>query len=169
MAETLTIRATTVDDLSEIDALFGRSYPALLKNSYPPSLIVTAIPLIARAQPRLLASGSYFAVIDSDGVIVGAGGWSSHDPRRQTNGAPATGHIRHVVTDHRRVRKGIGRALMGHVFDTARAAGMTRLDCLSTRMAVPFYAACGFEAVQPVLIALRAGIDFPAVLMQRSL
>lgn len=169
MTGVLTIRPTAPADLAEVDALFQRSYPALLKDHYPPSLMVTAVPLIARAKPELLASGRYFAVIDAEGAIVGAGGWSSTDPRQGRRGAAATGHIRHVVTDHRRAREGVGRALMAHIFDDARQAGIRRMDCLSTLMAVPFYAACGFEEVRPVVIPLRAAIDFPAVLMERSL
>lgn len=169
MPELLTIRTTRREDLSEIDALFQRSYPVLLKDHYPPSVRVMALPIIARANPALVASGRYFAVTDGWDRIIGAGGWSGMDPRLQRPGAPTTGHIRHVVTDHTRVRQGIGRALMGHIFDDARAEGVLRLDCLSTRMAVPFYAACGFDEVGPVSIDLRSGIEFPAVLMQRSL
>jgi GNAT superfamily N-acetyltransferase len=169
MDDILSIRTTSRADLAEVDALFQRSYPALLKHHYPPSILVTAIPLISHAQPRLLASGSYFAVTDQTGAIVGAGGWTPSAPPGQRSGAAATGHVRHVVTDHRRVRAGIGRALMAHVFDDARGAGMTRLDCLSTLMAVPFYAACGFEEVGPQVIPLAPGIEFPAVLMRRSL
>ena len=169
MTDLLTIRHTRANDLAELDALFQRSYPALLKGHYPPSLMVMAIPLIARANPRLLSSGRYFAVTDRSGSIVGAGGWSGADPRRQMAGPPTTGHIRHVVTDHARLREGIGRKLMAHILDDARSAGVSRLDCLSTRMAVPFYAACGFEVSGPVTIELRPGIEFPAVLMHKSL
>lgn len=161
MTEQLTIRKTGRGDLAELDRLFARSYPALLKGHYPPSLMVMAIPLIARANPALLASDRYFAVVDGEGAIVGAGGWSGRDPR--------VGHVRHVVTDHRRTRAGIGRALMQHIVNDARRAGMARLDCLSTRMAVPFYAACGFENLGPVTIDLRPGIEFPAVFMRRAI
>lgn len=169
MTELLTIRRTGREDLAEVDALFQRSYPALLKGHYPPSLIVMAVPLIARAKPELLVSGRYFAVIDAGGAIVGAGGWSSADPRRGRPGEGATGHVRHVVTDHRRTRQGIGTALMAHILDDARKAGVRQMDCLATRMAVPFYSACGFARVRPVVIPLREAIDFPAVLMQRRL
>ena len=169
MNETLSVRVARSSDLSEIDALLGRSYPVLLKGHYPPSVLVTAIPLISKAQPRLLASGTYFVVLDREGAVLGAGGWTSVEPGTGRKGAPSTGHIRHVVTDHRRVRQGIGRALMGRIFDSAREAGIVRLDCLSTLMAVPFYAACGFEEVGPVSVDLRPGIAFPAVRMHREL
>lgn len=169
MDDLLTIRTTRSDDLKEIDGLLRRSYPALLKEHYPPSLMVMAVPLIARANPGLIASGRYFAVREGSGRIVGAGGWSSMEPRRRQPGAPTTGHIRHVVTDHTCVRRGVGRALMEHIFEDARAEGVMRLDCLSTLMAVPFYAACGFEEAGPVSVDLGPGIEFPVVLMRRAL
>ena len=78
--ETLTIRTAGREDLAELDQLFASSYPALLKPDYPPSLLVTAIPRIARANPRLIASGTFFVVCRSDDRIVGAGGWTRAAP-----------------------------------------------------------------------------------------
>lgn len=169
MGSTLTVRLSDKRDLTEVDALLARSYPILLKDHYPPSVLVTAVPHISKAQPRLLASGTYFVVENDAGDIVGAGGWTAVKPGTRQVGAPKTGHIRHVVTDHRQTRSGIGRALMDHVFVSARAAGMEELECLSTLMAVPFYASCGFVEEGPVSVNLRAGIDFPAILMRCKL
>jgi GNAT superfamily N-acetyltransferase len=73
-----------------------------------------------------------------------------------------------VVTDHRHQRRGIGRALMARVLDDARTAGMARMECLSTRTAVPFYTAMGLHRVADVLVPLRPGIDFPAVQMEMT-
>ncbi|MDJ1007812.1 MAG: GNAT family N-acetyltransferase [Paracoccaceae bacterium] len=167
----MTAAAITVDvaspaDLAAVDALLSRSYPVLLKPDYPPSVLVTALPLISRAQPRLLACGTYYVARDGD-EIVGAGGWTMAAP----GGARArqrVGHIRHVVTDHRRTRQGIGRALMARVFETARAAGMTRLEAQATRTAVSFYRAMGFAVLGAVDVPLRPGIVFPAVAMARA-
>lgn len=169
MGETLTVRQSGKGDLAAVDALLGRSYPALLKDHYPPSLLVTAIPAISKAQPRLLASGTYFVVEDEAGQIVGAGGWTAVAPGEPDAGASTTGHIRHVVTDHRLTRRGIGKVLMTRIFSSAKEAGMTRLDCLSTLMAVPFYASCGFVEEGPVSVNLRPGIEFPAILMRLQL
>ena len=58
---------------------------------------------------------------------------------------------------------------MARVEAQARDAGITRLECLSTRMAVPFYAALGFRVLGPVEVPLRPGIVFPAVAMIRVL
>lgn len=163
----LTIEVAQSRDLAEVDVLLARSYPVLLKPDYPPSVLVTALPLISKANPRLLVSGTYY-VARLDGVLVGAGGWTMAAP----GGARArgrVGHIRHLVTDHRQTRRGVGRALMARTFEEAAAAGVKRLEAQSTRTAVPFYAAMGFEALGEIAVPLRPGITFPAVAMARAL
>jgi len=164
----LTVRPSVRADLAAIDALLARSYPALLKADYPPSVLVTALPIIARARPELVASGHYYVVVAEDGAIVGAGGWSTGAPGGG-GGHPSIANIRHVVTDHRRTRQGIGRALMTRILGDARAAGARLADCLSTRTAVPFYEAMGFQTLGPCKVELRAGVSFPAIQMQRPL
>jgi len=168
MNPTFLIRRATPADLAEIDALLGRSYPALLKGAYAPSLLVTAIPLISKAQPHLLASGTYFVVTDEK-ELVGAGGWTRAVPGTRDKATQSVGHIRHVVTDHRRVRQGIGRRLMEHVLGSAREAGIKTLECYSTLMAVPFYTSIGFQTLGDMSVPLRPGIDFPAVHMRCAL
>jgi GNAT superfamily N-acetyltransferase len=163
----ITIRTATRADIAAIDALLARSYPRLLKADYPPSVLVTAIPRISRAQPGLVTSGTYYVAVD-DARIVGAGGWTATAP---AGGGilPGRANVRHVVTDDRMVRRGIGRALMTHVFEAAAAAGMTWMHCLSTRTAVPFYAALGFDVIGDTTVPLGPGVDFPAVAMRRDL
>src|SRR6056297_1350404 len=114
--ETLTVRTATKEDLAALDLLFSTSYPALLKADYPPSLLVTAIPRIARANPRLVASGTYYVICDQKGALVGAGGWTRAAPPGFES-AGEVGNIRHVVTDKDRTRQGIGTRLMRHIFE----------------------------------------------------
>ena len=91
---------------------------------------------------------------------LGAGGWSQ--------GGAAVAEIRHVVTDHRQQRQGIGRALMVRIFADAGAAGATSFTCKATRTAVPFYRAMGFVVLGEIEVPLAPGISFPAVAMQRA-
>jgi GNAT superfamily N-acetyltransferase len=166
---TIIVRAATPADTAAVDALLARSYPRLLKADYPPSVIVTALPMISRARPELLASGTYFVAVDDAGAVVGAGGWSGRRPR-MGDLSGRSGDVRHVVTDDRSLRRGIGRAILERVFETARAEGLTSLACLSTRTAVPFYRALGFCAWGPapeVEITLAPGITFPVRPMRR--
>jgi GNAT superfamily N-acetyltransferase len=162
----ITLRTATAADIAGIDALLARAYPRLLKADYPPSLLVTAVPRIARAQPALVTCGTYHVATDEDGAILAAGGWTRAAPGDGTL-REGTGNIRHVVTDDRLTRRGIGRALLTCVIDEARDHGIARLDCLSTLTAVSFYRALGFGGDRPVTIPLGPGLDFPAVAMQR--
>lgn len=156
------VRPTTKADLAAVDMLLARTYPKLLKADYPPSVLVTALPIVSRARPELLVCGTYYAVLD-EADILGAGGWT---PDKQD---AALGHIRHVVTDDRALRRGVGRRLMAHCFEKARAAGVTRMECWATRTAVPFYKAVGFAEVGLIDVQLAGGISFPSVRMTQDL
>ncbi len=162
----LIVRPGIRDDIGAVDALLRRSYGALLRADYPPSTLVLALPTMARAQPALLASGRYF-VAEEDGKILGVGGWSAEPPR---GGAPVPGlgHVRHVATDARVARRGVGRAVMGHVVSNAAAAGVRRMLCLSTLSAMPFYAALGFGTLRPLTLQIN-GAPFPVMEMAYEL
>jgi GNAT superfamily N-acetyltransferase len=165
------LRHATFADLAAVDALLARSYPRLLAPDYPPSVLVLAVPIIARARPELLASGRYWLAEDAAGRVIGAGGWSAQGPA-PSDGSGGTGaaqaglaHVRHVATDPDALRCGVARALMGRVMAEAAAAGFGIMECLSTRTAVPFYTAIGFRQLEAVEVPLRPGIVFPAVRM----
>lgn len=158
----MTVRTATAADLDAVDALLRRVYPKLLKEDYAPSIRVLVLPRISRAQPRLVTSGTYF-VVERDAEIVGAGGWT-RDGRDGT-----LGHVRHVVTSDRHLRRGVGRELMAHVFATARAAGIARMVCWSTFTGAPFYAAMGFVQRGEIEVPLGQVVRFPAVEMWRDL
>ena len=162
-----TLRAAIKRDISAIDGLLARAYPRLLKPDYPPSIPVMALPKISRAQPEMVTCGTYY-VVEEDGVLLGAGGWTATAPGKGglTRGV---GHVRHVVTDDRATRRGVGRTLMDHITKDAKAQGLRRLHCYSTLTAVPFYGAMGFDVLGHITIPIGPGIDFPAVEMERHL
>ena len=81
---------------------------------------------------------------------------------------PGLGHVRHVATDARAARRGVGRAVMERVMYDAREGGARRLSSLSTLTAVRFYEALGFRTMRPILLRF-GGADFPAVEMERDL
>jgi N-acetylglutamate synthase-like GNAT family acetyltransferase len=168
MADTITIRPTTAHDLPAVDALLAASYPALLKRDYAPSVLVMALPLISRANPALLRSGTYFIAEDSAGAALAAGGWTRSAPQGGV-GVPQIGHVRHVATHPAHLRKGLAQAIMTRLLADALAAGVERMICQSTQTAVPFYRAMGFRARDEIHVALRPGITFPAIEMERAL
>ncbi|MEX0350537.1 MAG: GNAT family N-acetyltransferase [Paracoccaceae bacterium] len=156
------VRAAERADMAEVDALLARSYPRLLKPDYPPSVLVTALPIISRARPELFGCGTYF-VADGAEAILGAGGWTRDHKQR------GLGHIRHVVTDHRALRRGVGRAVLAHALSQAQASGIAEMECWSTRTAAPFYAAMGFQSEGSIQVPLQPGISFPAIRMRLRL
>jgi GNAT superfamily N-acetyltransferase len=162
-AGVLTLRHAEPADLSAVDRLMQRSYTKLLSADYPPSTMVLAVPRLARAQPALLKSGSYFLAEDGAGRVLAAGGWTRG--RRPGSGPVDAGSVRHVATDPSVLRQGVGRALMHRVIQDATQAGMLWLDCLATRTAVPFYEALGFRALFPTEVTLAPGIQFPVLRM----
>lgn len=163
-----TLRTATHADIAAVDALLVRSYPILLKPDYPPSVMVSIVPLISRAQPALVTCGTYF-VVEVESSVVAAGGWTDAGPRGGRREA-ALCHVRHVVTDARATRQGHGRSLMSHIMTTARAAGNSRIEALSTLTAVPFYDAMGFVARGEVAVPIGATrLPFQAVQMEAIL
>lgn len=156
------IRTSTGADLGAVDALLARSYPKLLKADYPPSVLVTVLPLISRAQPGLLVCGTYY-VAEEAGEILGAGGWT------RDRKDPARGDIRHVVCDDRHLRRGIATALLQRCFETARDGGVVEMECWSTLTARGFYEAMGFEVQGPMDVELAGGIRFASLRMVRGL
>lgn len=161
----LDIRVTTLEDFEAVDGVLSRSYPEVLRADYMPSVLRAALPIISRAQPELLASGTYFAGF-LNGQIVTAGGWTREAPGTGSV-VSGVGHLRHVVSDPEHLRKGYARALMGRVVLDAKQAGVNVLQCQATLSAVAFYRACGFVDVEGIEIVLRPGIVFPALRMER--
>ena len=162
-ADVITLRTAVASDVPALQRILTGSYTRLLKSSYPPSVQVTAIPIISQVNPALVTSGSYYVAVAQDDTVLGGGGWT-----RSIKGS-AVADVRHVVTDHRYLRRGVARRIMMGLVSEARHAGAERLDCLSTRMAVPFYEAMGFMIEGKVTIGLRPGVDFPAVRMVKDL
>lgn len=159
----VSIRTAGAQDIGALDKLLAQSYTSLLKHDYPPSVQVTAIPVIAKVNPILVTSGSYFVAETQEGKIVGGGGWS-----RSVRGR-SVGDVRHFVTRKDRLRQGIGRRLMQEVIFDAGHQGITQLNCLATRTAEPFYHALGFDRQKEVIVGLRPGIDFPVIRMSRPI
>ena len=163
MSDPFHIRPASLRDLSSVTQLFRQSYPRLLPQDYDPGVLRDALPMITTAQPALLACGTYF-VAEADGEIIGAGGWTDLSPTRGVYGIDE-GHVRHVATHPEWLRRGVARALIAAALDSARAHGMRRMHCMSTRTARAFYAAMGFQERGEIELMLAPGVYFPAVQM----
>ena len=167
MTSYLAIRIADLQDSASVTALLEASYTNQLKNSYSPEVLARALPLMTKANPRLLKSGTYY-VVQAGAELVGCGGWSKEAPG---TGAltKGTAHIRHVATHPDWLRHGIGRSLLSRCFDEAASAGISILECHSTLSAVEFYLAIGFKVVRPLKMKLAPDTSIDGVLLRRAL
>ncbi|RIA56879.1 GNAT family N-acetyltransferase [Dichotomicrobium thermohalophilum] len=160
------IRPATPRDEEAVAALLQSSYGTLLADAYDPDVLERALPLLTRPRPGLLASGRYHIAEFAGLGPAGCGGWSLEAPDQpDTPVELATGHLRHFATHPDAVRQGIGASLLERCVAEAKAAGVQRLQCVSTRQAVPFYAALGLRVVGPVPCQLAPDITLAGVSM----
>lgn len=170
MPANISIRTATPSDAEAVGTLLQASYPTLMAPGYPADVLERALPLIVRANPALLRSGTYCLAEAPDGALAGCGGWTLERPGAADAPVdPALGHIRHFATHPGWTRRGVGRALFERCAADARAAGVRRFECYASLVAEPFYAALGFVAVEPLVVAMGPGISFPSVRMIRDL
>ncbi|MEP1113209.1 MAG: GNAT family N-acetyltransferase [Nitratireductor sp.] len=163
---TVTVRPATAADSAAITALLALSYPAAYAGWYEAELLARALPFMTRANPGLIASGT-FHVAFLGGRLAGCGGWSPCAPDGRQHAG--TAHLRHFAVDPAAMRRGIGRALFLRCRDEARARGFTRLECQSSLLAETFYRRLGFERAEAMAITLPDGTAFPGVLMQAAI
>ena len=163
----LIIRSARARDAGSVGLVLTRSYSQLLAADYPAPLLRQVVPILSRPRPELLGLPSYLVAVKG-GRIVAVGGWSRSQPGGGV-GTDDVGHIRHVACDPDYLRQGITRALLEVCLASAEAAGIRLLSCLSTRTAVPFYRAMGFDGAAEIELRISPGVLFPAVEMRKWL
>lgn len=159
------LRAATPVDGNAVSTLLEASYPQLLAPDYAPRLLAAALPLITRANPRLLSSGTYYVAEAGGNAVVGCGGWTVEAPGGGDS-RPGVGHIRHFAIHPEWTRRGIGRALLDRCVEEARAHDIENLECFSTLTAEAFYRAAGFVTVGPVNVPMSPTVALPGIHMR---
>ena len=168
MAANVVLRAALPSDGLAIESILSASYSELLKGAYSEPLLAVALPALTRANPVLLASGTFYLAENSSGCMVGCGGWTHQRPGTDEI-EEGIAHIRHFATHPDWSARGIGRLIYNHCEGQAREARVKIFDCYSTLNAQPFYAALGFRTISANEVMLRGTIKFPIVLMRRSI
>jgi GNAT superfamily N-acetyltransferase len=162
------IRVAALSDSDAVSALLVASYSSLLTAHYSSDTLGGALPFMTRANPKLLASGTYYVAEKELGCLIGCGGWTIDRPRGgQTIEGEA--HIRHFATHPGWVGRRVGSSLLGRCISDARVRGIRKLHCFSTLTAEGFYRASGFEAIGPIDVPMGSCLAFPGVLMIRKL
>jgi N-acetylglutamate synthase-like GNAT family acetyltransferase len=167
MASDLRIRVAGMQDAAAVTDLLRASYPVLMADFYDPALLQRALPIMTRANPALLSSGRYYLAEDSEGRVVGCGGWSFARPAVGEE-QEGLAHIRHFASHPDRLRRGIGRALFARCAEDAAASAVARFEVYASLNAERFYRAVGFERLRAVEVQMAPGLSFPSILMECS-
>lgn len=163
------VRVASIDDAKSVEALLKASYSQLMVAAYGRVFLEPALDLITRANPFLLASGSYYVAETADGILVGCGGWTKSAPEDRNKIVGQIGHLRHFATHPDWICSGVGRAIYETSQSAARRCDVKTLEVLASLNAEDFYAALGFKRVREVSVAIGEGVHLPSIMMQQDL
>ena len=167
-------RPATEADIPAIAALMARAIDRLQDAFLSPAQVVASKSVMG-LDTQLIADRTYIVAHDSDGVLVGCGGWSRRatlyggDHSRSLRDAALldpvsdAARIRAMYTDPDRARQGIGRFILSVCEAAARDAGYARAEMMATLAGEPLYRACGYVAIE------RIETPVPMVRMGKSL
>ena len=175
----ITFRLATPADILALEQLISTSVRALSANYYSSQQIESALTHMFGVDTQLITDGTYF-VAESDGKVVGSGGWS----RRNTlfggdqfkavadpllDPMQDAARIRAFFIHPDWARQGIGRRLIAACEEAAWAEGFRSLTLVATRPGEPLYAALGYALTERMEIVLADGVLLPAARMGKSL
>lgn len=173
------VRVATRDDVPIIERLIERSVRELSVPYYDGTQIDSALRYMFGVDSQLVDDGTYH-VIEVDGVLAAAGGWSrrrtlfggdqwKHGADEPLDPAREPARIRAFFVDPSWSRRGFGRALFDACVRDARAAGFRRLELMATLPGEPLYRSLGFTADERVELGLPDGVRVPLVRMSRPI
>jgi GNAT superfamily N-acetyltransferase len=168
-----------MEDREPIKQLIAASARILSRKHYNDAQIEAAIATVFGVDTDLIEDGTYF-VAESDGMLVGCGGWS----RRKTlfggdqyssrdagyldpESEPAKIRAFFIHPDH--ARKGIARTILARCEDEARAHGFRGLELMATLPGIEFYKSCGFSEHGTFDLDLGDGVQLELVPMRKAL
>lgn len=160
------VRVATLSDAAGVGDLLQASYPQLLPTAYDEQALAPVLSLVTRANPTLLACGTFYVAEHSSGLVVGCGGWTRERPGTSLV-EPELGHIRHFSTHPGWIRRGVARAVFDRCESTARAAGIKAFEAYSTLYGESFYRAMGFERIREMEMEFKPQVSLRGVLMRR--
>jgi GNAT superfamily N-acetyltransferase len=173
------IRPAKLEECDELERLIARSARELSRSDYTSAQIEGALSGAFGVDTQLITDGTYF-VVESDGRIVGCGGWSwrrtlfGSDSRAERDAGeldPKTdaARIRAFFIDPAFARRGIGRALLEHCEAAALSRGFTRFELMATLPGQRLYAACGYSPQGEVRYPVAPNVWIEFVPMRKDL
>lgn len=178
IAAGIRIRPARVGEVPMLERLIIASARDLSHGFYDDRQIEAAITHVFGVDSDLVGDGTYL-VAEQYGDLIGCGGWS---PRRTLFGGDRfaarepglldpradAARIRAFFIAPGHARKGVASRLLLTCENEAAAAGFTRTALMATLPGVPFYAAHGYAADEPIM-HMCGDVSVPFVPMEKNL
>ncbi len=177
---TYSLRKAVPADVAAIMELIVESVKGLSSFDYSSRQIELSIGSVFGVDLELIEDGTYF-VAESEGNIVGCGGWSR---RKTLYGSSTYSHSRNAepldpTTDPAKIRaffihpdsarKGVGTAILDACEREAKAAGFGSAEMMSTLPGVRLYSVRGYAAGERIQIPVGHGIEIECLRMSKNL
>jgi GNAT superfamily N-acetyltransferase len=150
----VSFRKATLSDVSTIRALIAESASGLSRADYSNAQIEAALQSAWGVDTQLIRDGTYF-VAECGGKLIACGGWSwrstlfggdaqagreseALDPGRDA------ARIRAFFVHPAWARRGLGRAMLAHCEENARAHGFRSAELVATLPGERLYRVCGY-------------------------
>jgi len=172
------LRTATESDIRAIESLITDSARRLGARCYSSEQIEEALKAAWGVDTQLIVDQTYF-VVESDGLIVGCGGWSYRETlfgndtehnRRSNLINPQTGRakIRAYFVSPDYARRGIGTMIYMKCEEEARRHGFEKFELMATLPGVTFYEFHGFIAGEPISYKLKKKLSIEFVPMKKD-
>jgi len=173
-----TLRKARLEDVPALTALIGESARGL-REGYSSDQVEAALGTVLGVDTQLVRDGTYF-VAESEGKIVGCGGWSKRNTLFGSDHGPVkndawldpavdAARIRAFFVHPGWARQGIGSAILQACEEAAAAEGFSRLELAATLPGVLLYQVRGFEPGERFAAPLPNGSSLPIVRMVKTL
>lgn len=178
-ARPFSLRKATLEDRPALERLIGESARGLSRDDYTDAQVEAALTGAFGVDSELIRDGTYF-VAESEGRIVGCGGWSRRrtlfggdaQPGRQSDpldpGRDAA-RIRAFFVHPESARMGIGHAILDRCETEAREHGFRAAELLATLPGERFYRALGYSGSERVPHRLTDDVTIDFVPMRKDL
>jgi GNAT superfamily N-acetyltransferase len=174
----MTHRLATLEDIPALTALMEAAIRELLPLFLKPEEVEASFAVMG-LDTQLIADGTYF-VTESDGVIIGCGGWSrratlfggNHTAGRDArllDPPTEAAKVRAMYTHPGHVRRRIGRRILVLCEDAARAEGFRRAELGATMGGKPLYEAAGYRPLELLRVETPTGTKVPILRMAKDL
>ena len=177
--QSFTLRLAAEHDIPTLELLIPLSAKTLQAPYYTQAQIEAALGPVFAVDRQLIDDGTYF-VVETDGKIVGCGGWSRRNAQ-YGGGHPQPGEkigelnpmhdparIRAFFVHPDFARRGIGRMLLAACEDALLAAGFQKAIMVATLAGEPLYASAGYHEIERFEVAAQADVKLIAVRMGKT-